>query len=354
MDFTNPVIIGISAAGYIVGTAALLYGAGVGALQLAKKNIFFTTVEEGQAKAVTINGRFRKFLMSYSGHVFKHQNDGGVAAATATPADDWEIKPLDHELGFFERKAYLPKFLRGIRWIGLPPFAETYTYHFRWESVVQTTSGTEVNLNDEHAIGHILVRSDIYGAKLLSAECRDNIPLNVPFFIYGRVINPYKALFQTEKWLEATINLITGHLRTFVGTHSYDALRQAKNNDADSSRDIAEHLKAVYAIIEKDFGFKIERLEIQDVEPASELAKDFIKASTQAYVAEEKAKAIIAEAKGESARVKGIYDEVAKIPGGVDMYKWDKIAQSGLATYVEGSAPQKPVLALPTTPGGST
>ena len=239
----------------------------------------------------------------------------------------------------------IPRFLRGIHWIGIWPFAQIHTYKFAWTSLedqVDQTTGIHKNLkftSDDELLTHILVQQDTYVSRLDGAECKDNIPLDVVYLITGEVVNPYKALFRVERWLEATQNLVGASLRHWVGERSYEKIR-ADATSTGSEAELTDDLdvKKVQALILEKYGFNIVSIKLYSVAPGSEMAKEFVKASTVVYVAEQKAKADKIEGQGLKDRVTAFYGTISGIPGGIEAHKWEQIAKSGLGTYVEGGA----------------
>lgn len=334
---------GIVAAAAIITFYGLFFLLGLAMYGLAKHDIFFTTVAEGTYKAVTVNGQFRKMLMSRWGWRFKVTGDQWIPVLRGP----WER--------FFRRIILLPfpSFLRGIRWIGIYPFARIYSYKFVWNSIEEVVGAdgktlTKRLVQKSEIIDYLYARRDGYGTKLEAAECADNIPLDSILLVFGTIHDPRLALFGVEKWLEATLNMVTSRMREFFGERTYDVLKRVSHNDKNAQESINQYFAQTKADIKKDFGFEVDSIEIVTIDPATELAQDFIRATTQVYVAEQKAKAISSEADGETDRVKRLYGAIAGIANGRDMWKWEQIAKSGLTTYVEGgSGKNKAVVAVP-------
>jgi hypothetical protein len=354
MDY---ILFGIATAGFLLTLGALLYGIGISCLELAKRDFIFTTVAEGEAKAVMVNERFSHFIMARSGYDFACNTEGDVSRTSHDPADDWNIiKNDDSESS--KRKGilgrYTPSLLNGIYYIGIPPFRQIYRYRFEWFSLEHKDGKSTLvpgHTDDPTTrLDYILVQSDVYVAVLDAAECADNVPLHAKVVVYGRIENPYTALFGVEQWLESTFNLVLGRMRTYFAKTSFNELLKAGNDEDNKSteRDIGAYCKDVIAKVRSDFGFMIERIQLQDIEPAGDLAQEFIRASTQLYVAEQKAAATKAEASGEAHRVKSVYEVLANTPGAFEAYKAEQIAKSNLTVWVEGGGP-KPLLTLPTT-----
>src|SRR3989338_7200628 len=263
----------------------------------------------------------------------------------AIQADGWNIVPFDQSA---HHRRYLP-LLRNIRWIGLPPFSDGYVYGFSWTSLEEEQKDEKDMKKKFHysdkTIDYILIQDDIYVTQVKEAECKDNIPLDAIILIGGRIVNPYKALFKVERWLESTANRVGADMRDLFGKKTYAQIRELSDTEANVSE------KKTFDEVLKEWGFEILFVRVHSVNPGSELAKKFIEATTAPYGAKEKAKASEAEGRGKASRDKQHFEAIAKIAGGGEIFRWNKIAESKLTTYVEGGAakPVVPVGGQPTT-----
>ena len=309
--------------------------------KLAERNLFWTFVEEGTAKAIVINGRFTFCVMSFSGHMFAADGPN----PPAIQADGWDIVTSDDSV---LHRRYLP-LLRNVRWIGLPPFNDAYVYGFSWTSLEEEQKDEKDMKKKFHysdkTIDYILIQDDIYVTQVKEAECKDNIPLDAIILIGGRIVNPYKALFKVERWLESTANRVGADMRDLFGKKTYAQIRELSDTEANVSE------KKTFDEVLKEWGFEILFVRVHSVNPGSDLAAEFIRATTVTYIAEETAKANEAEGRGKATRDKQHFEAVTGVTGGLEMFKWNKIAESKLTTYVEGGA-AKPVVTVggqPTT-----
>lgn len=310
--------------------------------RLADRNLFFTIVEESTVKAVMTNGQFSFLLMAFYGRDFTRTIVGGDNASY------WDIKDTEN----IPEPWSIP-FLKGIRWIGFPPFNDVYEYKFEWSSLEDVLDKATGKLEKQpvarsKTIDYILAQSDIYVAKLNGAECSDKIPLDSRFLIGGKITNAYKALFRIERWLEASENLISAQMRDFFGSKTYEELVGLSGKSGADSSELSTNaiFATVIETIRSKYGFLITTLKIDTIEPGSALASKFIEASTQVYVAEQLAKSRVAEGQGLAARDTTHYKALSEIPNAPEMYKWDKIAESNLGTYVEGGSGVKPTVAV--------
>lgn len=157
----------------------------------APRDLFFTSVQEGNAKAIMKgtkdNPEFVRLIMSYDG--YKFDKDWNIVAGKEK-----------HLLG-------------GIRWLGLPGLYWVHRYKFRWTSMIE--NGTLET--KEKVIDYIYVKRDVYAETLKKAEVGNSlVPVDVRFLITAQVINPYKALFRVEKWLEYITNRVKVPARDYV------------------------------------------------------------------------------------------------------------------------------------------
>lgn len=323
----------------VVGLFLIYYLIALIIRRLAERNRFFTIAEEGTAKAVMINDRFDRFVMSFMGRDFTYEvEDNDIATM-------WRIDDAQNKQ---ERGLRLP-FLRGVEWIGFPPFANIHTYRFAWSSLEEVrdeASGELVKrpVPDNKRIDYILVQSDIYVTRIETAECKDKIPLNSNVILGVKVVNPYKALFRIEQWLEATENLVTAKMREYFGSRTYDDLVQLASGE---SSELLTQFSDVADYVKDKWGVLITSVKISTIDPASKLAEDFIRASTQLYVSQQQALARKAEGQGLADRDTAHFKAISDIKDGTEMYKWQQIKESGLSTYVESGA------ALATVPVGN-
>lgn len=296
---------------------------------MAEKNIFFTIAEEGTAKAIMWNGKFHKIVIKYRNHYI---------------TSDWDI--LNNPSISPPKEGIISKFLGGITWIGIPPFAEIYKYKFRWVTVKQSPEG-EKHEAREKTIDYILLKQDIYFVKVTKAETQENMPVDVGLELTIEIVSPYKALFKTQNWLETIENQIAGEVREFIGELRFSELNEAKARSAEFYEKLREGRIRKF---EEDYGVRIILIQIKSIDPAGELSKHFVEASTKEYVGEEtakaeiaiakgkakvittlaeaKASAIIAEAKAEKERIEIVYGVIESDK--VNLYVWDSIAKSNL------------------------
>ncbi|MEK7181181.1 MAG: SPFH domain-containing protein [Patescibacteria group bacterium] len=294
----------------VVGGLALIY-------VLAEYNILFTMVEEGQIKAVTKFGKFHELIMVYENHYFdqfwnvRHKGEDGKK--------DWHFVKIEKDGGMVKEKKSYKIHLRkpkselpgGIFWIGLPFIFEVFTYHFIWDSFRQDTddSGKIVEriVHHDEWLDYILAQDAVYFTLLEGAEAKGMVPLNIQILLTIRILNPYKALFRVQKWLEQTVNIARPVIRTHIASKVYEALVAAAEG-GELQKTSEGFLSKMADEILEDYGVKIKKIGFPSLDPtATERGVDFIKAASQAYVAEKEADAVRIRANAEKDRQQTVY-----------------------------------------------
>ena len=206
---------------------------------------------------------------------------------------------------------WMPKFISkhlpgGIWWIGNPFTHAIHEYNFQWTSLRQ--KGEAGTLKDEFVfrdlssgstsgpIDYANTNDDIYWARIEDAETNDPIPVGITFGLTIRIVNPYKALFRVEQWLEATLDRTMPAVRSWVAQQPYVkaiATQETTRREADlilSKTDIDEY-------VERHWGVRIKALNIKNIDPKDEALRDI---TTAEYRGKMEGKAAAAKAAGEA------------------------------------------------------
>lgn len=257
--------------------------------------------------------------------------------------DGWDIVPDVGGILAENKNILLPKFLRGIRWVGLPPFYKVYGYRFKWASSEQKYDekiGALITrpVVIEKLLYYITLKDDVYNMTVESSETADAIPINVEVTKTINIINPQKALFKTEKWLEIVINQLGPKIRKFVGTQGYFELIQAKNQEKNlldyrSEKLFSDkNLEFIISAIRLIYGVNIKRVQLKEINPATKEAEEFIRASIQEFISARKSAGWEKEAVGFDRK----YKAITKYPGGAEMYIMEQVKESKLRAYSPG------------------
>ncbi len=299
----------------IVGLAAAVFGLIILIHFLAKNNIFITSVQEGMAKAIQKFGRFHRAVMTYEGYGF--DTEWTVRPKEKTDEDGYilgengKIAKSEQETSL---KLRLEPWFRfgGLRWVGIPLIHSVYRYKFRWASFEQgEEQGTLVQkiISHEEKIDYVLVQDDIYYSFVTEAETEGMVPVNVNLLLTIRIVNPYKALFRVQNWLEATQNLLKPALRKYISGKSFEDLIRKKE---ETEREADEFLKEseVDKYLERDYGVRLKKVGMVLINPAGERGQTFVAAATKEWEAEKEKSRIKISAEAEVERIRRIYDQI--------------------------------------------
>jgi len=282
----------------------------VGLPQLASKNLLFTTVKEGTAKAIVKGEGFDRLLMAHKGHHLNDPTKPWYVNSPATPA--WQVLPnasgtTDDD---YDDRHWLWKEL-GIHWVGFPWSHGIYYYMFEWNETMTGPDGKEKIRPRKEPTDFVYVIHITYAVVTNQAETKDGLQTDELTFITVQVVNPFLALFGTKDWMRRITSKVNGYIASFVGKMKYDKLKSfCKSADQEGFS------KGVIALNEdgvadpttgkvdlglrNEYGVEIEAAEMQEMDLSGTEGSELQKAASKAYVAEQTKKARITEAKGEA------------------------------------------------------
>jgi len=227
---------------------------------LAPRNLFFTFVEEGTAKAV-MRGTTTKKVTTPEGKVYKVTKGGQLRRVLI----QWRDYTLDRESNVVEGKERWHPF-GGLRYYGFWPLDQIYTYIFQWTGVAENG---EIQSHPKEKLDYILLKDDIYWAEVENAEDEELLPLNVEVILTARVVNPRKALFAVQSWLETIINRTKPAVRDSITSKPYKLLIQRAEAIGE---EIYEKLEE--ELLEKEFlnryGIDVRKIEVKEINPREE------------------------------------------------------------------------------------
>lgn len=179
---------------------------------------------------------------------------------------------IDHEVGF---RGVPVKILRvdhgesmlqgGLFFVGLWPFFKVRSYHFVWTSLLADNKPDPRN----EILQKILLRDDLYNAFLPSVEIANNLQVSLIMQMKIRTVNPYKAMFRIEKWLESVQQLIQSIFRGLVGGSRFEDIRGSREQ-------IGQDLWSIFTRkicdpkgedIERRYGIRVLVVYLLDVKP---------------------------------------------------------------------------------------
>jgi len=255
---------------------------------LAPRNLWFTFVKEGTAKIVVKGDKFEKALIQWEGYTFDKE---------------WNVvkgKESWHPFG-------------GLRYYGFWPLCDIYIYDFAWTNVEQ--DGT-VKHHPKETLDYILLKEDVYYFKVEKAEDKELLPLELEIVMTVRVVNPYKALFRVQNWLETIINRARPAVRDAVTQKRYDELIKDKEAVGKEIYKILTRRKLLEEF-QDCYGVEVRKIEIKEINPG----KEYREATLKKYLAEREKERIItlAEAErqkleriaeGEKIRIEKVYSKI--------------------------------------------
>lgn len=267
---------------------------------LAPTNRYFTFVKEGTAKVTVKGDAFEKALIQWEGYTFDEEWN---VVVDGTQKDGKTYREPYHLLG-------------GFRYYGFWPIKDIYIYWFKWSGV---TEDDKVTHHPRELLDFILLKDDVYWVEVEQAEDKNLLPLKIELVFTIRIINPRKALFDVQNWLETVINRSKPAVRDFITQDEYANWIKKK---ADMGKEIFEGLEKE-KLLEEEFkqryGVEVRKIQVKDINPPEgyrekTLAPYLADLEKQATIikAEGEKKATVIKAEGEEERIEKIFSRIAK------------------------------------------
>lgn len=249
----------------------------------------------------------------------------------------WDIVPIVEGSSFTKdwRKSWLER-KYGIAWLGLPGISTVYQYPFSWVSPRQERGGkvTGFKEHQDDMLDSILAQEKTYLFYINEAENLDRAQFNLLVLMTWRCVNPNKALFGVQNWLETVISKLRAGGKNFVALKDYEKL--LKTTGVGKGDEFQRDLKIPIDEIREDYGIEITNLDIAEIDPAGELSKKFVEASISQYVADQEAEALKKKALGESSadktRAEGKSAAIEKVAASIALYGEDGRLAASLKT----------------------
>ncbi len=298
-------------------------------IEVKKVGAFGQTPKAKQLEKA-LSGHWDEKLREYIGYIVAIRPSSDNTEEYKYNSMGQEIEPNDPQIKYPGRlPRWMPAFLSkhmpgGIWWIGNPFSHEIHTYNFQWTTLRQKQVAGELvdefyfqDLSDSKdatgpPIDYIDVLDDIFWARIKGCETNDPIPVDITFGMTIRVVNPYKALFRIEQWLESTINRAMPSVRAWVAQIPYITAIK-KDETTEREKDAILTKTGIDEYIERHWGVRIKGLNIKNIDPADGQIRD---ATTAEYRATTKAKAMVAEARGEAKAFTTVAKAIQKEPMG--------------------------------------
>lgn len=186
----------------------------------------------------------------------------------------------------------------GIYWIGIWPICSVYRHKQKWMTW-ELIPGTEkyAAVAKEKWLYHVLLSAYPYYFRAEGLECTDEIPLDVECVVTSQIINPYKSVYLTPDWLRLMDVETKAAAKNFITSKSYRELTADKSAAKDA---LAQFIFDALHNYMLTWGVEVLKVSINQIAPP----KDFIVASTERYVAEQKGLATIETAKASAEAAK--------------------------------------------------
>lgn len=277
----------------ILAAFGVLIGLGIIAIllpyPLATADLFFTFVEEGEAKIIVAGKSYRKTILSLTGHKINENDDGNKKKDYISEDETPPKKP------FFER-------WYGAYWVGIPPFRKIHTYSLRWVSYKpKDDNGLKKPEVSKEILDRTFVKDKVYYGRAEEVETEEGVPLSVEFLVTLKVVSPYRAIFLISNWVETVIDRTTQQVRVYIGTKKYSDL--IRNEKSDPKVGFSGHMKdALEKTIHDDYGVKFVSCDILSINPPAELRKTTL----EVYTADKEGEAVKISAKAEAEAIEHI------------------------------------------------
>jgi len=305
---------------YFAGFIFLLFAIIVIIYFLAEMDLFFTIVGEGTTKAIKKFGKFHRCVMSYTDHTFRrdHNSDDFIDEGKFNEEDYWDVmrwkEKEKREKHFSETFSIINIFnnFGGLKWVGIPFIHSVHEFRFNWTSLEQKKGeegGTEDRLvTTDTDMSHILVQDDVYVSEVKGVETNELVPMNITLLLTIAIINPRKALFRIQHWLETTHNHIRPRIREYVGTKTYVELIKDKNASALEVLEILNEESGILEELRSRYGVDVRNVQIHRIDPSSEAsgAVDFVELATKQYAAEREGESIVTLAKARASEIEKV------------------------------------------------
>ena len=172
-------------------------------------------------------------------------------------------------------------------------------YHNTWEA------GLHIKIPFlERVSAKISLKEQVLDFPPQDVITRDNVSISINQVVFAKIFDPYKAAYNIEDWLFGLENLSSTTLRNVVGEMELDECLSSREK-------INAQMQEALDDATDEWGIKVRRVEIKDIEPPREIEEAMTK---QMKAEREKRQAILeAEAHKESVTKIAEGDKQAKI-----------------------------------------
>lgn len=237
----------------------------------APNDLYFTIIPEGYGVIVIRAGQFSKVLINWKNHILALQ------------------KSDEHDVGDVIEGVSPKRFLGGLTGYGFWPLDNIHLYKFGW--IGMEHDGT-IREHEKRSLSNVLLMDDIYVARSEQIKDRDGLECNVNTALTMRVVNPYKALFCVQNWLEMIMIRVKASVRDALTQDVYNEWLAKKE---DLSARIQDALGASFQEWLDKYGIAVSNLAVPDIDPSRE--KD-LEVTLSKLLGEKAAQKTVAEVSG--------------------------------------------------------
>lgn len=359
--------------------ASIWYLAQLAIYLCAKLGVFWMIKAEGNAVAIIHNKKFHKMLLQYTGHQFRGHLKNEDNEVDNLEIYNIEISPNATAFPSFFSGLFSIIFpIKGISWIGIPPFYKAYEYTFKW------TDDKFVEREPEN-LKWILVQKYVYGLILDKVELEGGIPYTIRLLVTLQITNPAKALFRVKRWLDASLERISGWARDEFSSLSIDDFLSPTAGNKLTSENLCDEKRldnALQKILQSSknqltpqFGVSVDIIQVVKIDPSDEKLREIIikkevakqtalaameeaigRAEANRTEAKGRADANKTEAEGEAEAIRIVNEEAKKMDDKAVVLKgFDAIKNAGANVTVIGKGINPlTMINIPTTKKGGS
>jgi len=266
----------------------------------AKLGWFWVIVKEGEAVAIMRNKTFHKMKLRFTGHDFRGDLKGEKDTVDNLEIYNIGVSPNKEAFLASSSKAHFFSVvfpIKGILWVGIPPFYEIHRYTFKW---------TDDRLKERvEEINWILVQKYVYGLTLDKIELEGGIPYNIQLLVTIQITNPAKALFRVKRWFDASMERISGWARDEFSSLSLDDFLAPTSGNLHAGEKLSLALEKIKQLAKEQltpqFGASVGIVQVVKIDPSNEDLRDI---TIKREVAKQEALAVVERANGEAEAIR--------------------------------------------------
>lgn len=334
----------------LLTTALLASGAAVGAyfgtpfalVPFAENDTFVTYIHPGDGKMILKGREFHDFHISLSGFHLNRPDadyfDGKkppwevLANKRGTTDDDYDERPA-----WMKRFGYFP--------VGIPFQRSVNEEKFMWkeERNEETVARDELTrVFKVNTFQYVIEQTEVISS--------DGLQMRLKYIVGLRIVNPHKALIQTEDWLVQAEAAIQQDVRNWASGFEFMQLisqTDAKDEAARIREDFEKMVRARDRDMKKRFGIAVDSADLKSIMPYGEKAQAYLDSIAAPFAAAKAAEVKVTEATAEATATEAIGMAEAKVEkakaeaavaGDVARYEKAEKHKEGASVVIAGDA----------------